>query len=249
MTEYRNPISHDDQETHELYKDSQKTSSSSKLNWLRAAVLGANDGIVSISAMILGVAGAYSSTGVILTAGIAGTVAGALSMAVGEYVSVSSQRDAERALLAKEKQELIDFPEEELKELAYIYERKGLSHETAQKVAEELTAKDAFAAHVDAELNIDPDDLTNPWHAAYASAIAFTCGALIPLLASVIVRGQFQIPGIFGAVVVALLITGTVSAHIGGAGKQRAAFRVVIGGILAMVITYAIGRLFKVSGI
>ena len=153
-----------------------------RLNWLRAAVLGANDGIVSTAGIVMGVAGATSSRSTILIAGTAGLVAGALSMAAGEYVSVSTQRDSEQALLDKERRELIEEPEEELAELAGIYVGKGLSERLALEVAHELTAHDALGAHAEAELGIDPDELTNPWHAAGASMLAFTIGALLPLL-------------------------------------------------------------------
>src|SRR5690349_18075792 len=140
-----------------------------RLNWLRAGVLGANDGIVSTAGLVVGVAGATTARGPILTAGLAGLVAGAVSMALGEYVSVSSQRDTERSLLAKERRELAEYPEAELRELAELYVAKGLSAPTARLVAEELTANDAFAAHVDVELGIDPNALTNPWQAAISS--------------------------------------------------------------------------------
>ncbi len=220
-----------------------------KLNWLRASVLGANDGIVSTASIVVGVAGASSSTGYILTAGVAGLVAGALSMAVGEYVSVSAQRDSERALLAKERQELIDFPEEELEELTTIYQKKGLSRDTAHKVAEELTNHDAFAAHVDAELGINPNSLTNPWHAAYASALAFFSGAIIPIVAISLPPSSMRIPITFASVIVALIITGMLSANAGGANKRKATIRVVSGGVLAMAVTYGIGTLFGISGI
>ena len=223
--------------------------SGSKLNWLRAAVLGANDGIVSVSAVVVGVAGASSSVSFILTAGVAALVAGALSMAVGEYVSVSAQRDTERALLEKERQELLDDPEAELEELAAIYQRKGMSKATAHLVAQELTEHDAFAAHVDAELNIDPNDLTNPWHAAYASGAAFFCGAIIPLIAILLPFGRMRVPFTFLAVVVALVITGGLSAQAGGAKKTRAIIRVVTGGVLAMIVTYGVGTLFGIAGI
>src|SRR5664279_3630355 len=144
-----------------------------RLNWLRAGVLGANDGIVSTAGLVVGVAAVTPEPAPILTAGVAGVVAGAVSMALGEYVSVSSQRDTELALLETERRELEEDPEAELAELANIYMKKGLSEQTAKVVAAELTARDPFAAHVDAELGIDPDALTNPWHAALASAVAF----------------------------------------------------------------------------
>src|SRR3954454_17786504 len=157
-----------------------------RLNWLRAGVLGANDGIVSVAALVVGVASATDEIGPILTAGIAGLVGGAISMALGEYVSVSSQRDSERALIAKERRELRDMPEEELAELTQLYRDRGLTAATAMQVAAELTAHDALSAHLEVELGIDQNDLVNPWHAAISSAIAFTLGALLPLLAIVL---------------------------------------------------------------
>lgn len=220
-----------------------------KLNWLRASVLGANDGIVSIAGLVVGVAGATNSPQIIFTAGMAGIIAGAISMAAGEYVSVSSSKDTEKALLRKEKYELEHYPEEELEELAGIYERKGLSKKTAKTVAEELSAKDVYAAHVDAELNIDPHNLTNPWHAAFASALSFLAGAVIPMIAVLIPPASVRIPFAFGAVLIALVITGTISAKIGGANVEKAIIRVVSGGALAMAITYGVGKLFNVSGI
>ncbi len=224
-------------------------STGARLNWLRAAVLGANDGIVSIAALVVGVAGATDSAGFILTAGIAGVLAGAISMAVGEYVSVSTQRDSEHALLAKEKWELENLPEQELEELVTLYEEKGLSRTTSETVAKELTARDAFAAHVDIELNIDPNKLTNPWHAAYASGASFTAGAILPLLAITLPPAPLRIPITFLAVVIALAITGSLSAHAGGSGKTRAMIRVVVGGALAMIVTFVVGKLFGVAGI
>jgi VIT1/CCC1 family predicted Fe2+/Mn2+ transporter len=198
---------------------------------------------------VLGVAGAAASPSVILIAGVAGVSAGALSMAVGEYVSVSTQRDTEKALLIKERHELEDTPELELEELVGIYQSKGVTRETAEKVAAELTAHDAFAAHVDAELHIDPNFLTNPLHAAYASAAAFTVGSLIPLFAITLPPESWRITATFVSVLVALIITGGLSAHAGGSSKRIATVRVVAGGIFAMAITYGIGTLFHVSGI
>ncbi len=215
-----------------------------KLNWLRAGVLGANDGIVSIAGIVIGVAAAVAERGPIFTAGLAGLAAGALSMAMGEYVSVSTQRDTERALLDKERWELANYPDAELKELVGLYQAKGLSPQTAQTVAEELTAHDAFAAHIDIELGIDPDELTNPWHAAISSAVSFTVGALLPLLTILLLPTSIRIPVTFVAVLIALAITGWVSARLGGANPIRATQRVVIGGALAMAITFAIGHLF-----
>lgn len=220
-----------------------------QLNSLRAAVLGANDGIVSTASLVLGVAGAAASSNVILITGVAGLTAGALSMAVGEYVSVSTQRDTEKALLAKERHELDTVPEHELEELVSIYEGKGVTPETARKVAEELTAHDAFAAHVDAELRLNPDFLTNPLHAAYASGASFTIGSIIPLLAITLPPESMRISTTFVSVLIALIITGSLSAHAGGASKRVATVRVVFGGLLAMVITYGIGYIFGVAGI
>jgi VIT1/CCC1 family predicted Fe2+/Mn2+ transporter len=234
---------------HDSHPEPHVNNTGSKLNWLRASVLGANDGIVSIAGLVVGVAGATDSIQIIFTAGMAGVIAGAISMAAGEYVSVSSSRDTEKALLEKEKFELEQFPEQELEELACIYEMKGLSHTTAMTVAKELSEKDAYAAHVDAELRIDPDNLTNPWHAAFASATAFLVGAGLPMTAILLPPAAFRVPVTFAAVVLALAITGTVSAKIGGANVQRAVFRVIAGGVLAMVVTYGVGKLFNVSGI
>lgn len=221
----------------------------SKLNWLRASVLGANDGIVSIAGLVLGVAGATNSTTIILTAGIAGIIAGAISMAAGEYVSVSSSRDTEKALLKNERFEIENHPKEELEELASIYIHKGLSKQTAEIVAKELTAHDAVAAHFDAELKIDPDNLINPWHAAWASALSFLLGASIPLISIILPPVSLRVPFAFVAVVIALILTGTISAKVGNANVSRAVLRVVTGGILAMIVTYGIGRLFGLSGL
>jgi len=215
-----------------------------KLNWLRAGVLGANDGIVSTAGVVVGVAAASVDRGPIFTAGIAALAAGALSMAVGEYVSVSTQRDTERALLAKERRELAEEPDAELEELVGLYEAKGLTPATARTVAIELTEHNAFAAHVDAELGIDPHELTNPWHAALSSAAAFTVGALLPLLTILLLPASSRVPVTFVAVLVALGITGWVSARLGGADPRRAILRVVVGGALAMAITFLIGHLF-----
>jgi len=215
-----------------------------KLNWLRAGVLGANDGIVSVAGIVVGVAAATVERGPIFTAGLAGLTAGALSMALGEYVSVSTQRDTEKALLAKERRELQEYPEQEFRELVGLYRNKGLSEETAQQVARELTDHDAFAAHIDIELGIDPDELTNPWHAAFSSAIAFTLGALLPLLTILLLPPSTRVPVTFVAVLVALGITGWLSARLGGADPQRAVTRVVVGGAIAMGITYLLGHLF-----
>ncbi|SDY39582.1 VIT1/CCC1 transporter family protein [Herbiconiux ginsengi] len=220
-----------------------------RLNWLRAGVLGANDGIVSVAAIVVGVAGATSSVAPILTAGIAGLVGGAISMALGEYVSVSSQSDSQKSLIAKERRELHEMPEEELAELAGIYEQRGLTSETARQVAKELTAHDALAAHLSAELNIDPDDLVSPWQAAGASALAFTVGALLPFLSILLFPAEIRVAATFAVVILALILTGSVSAWIGGARIWRATLRVVIGGALALAATFAIGSLLGTTGV
>ncbi len=214
----------------------------SRLNWLRAGVLGANDGIVSVAGIVVGVAAATTDSRAILTAGIAGTVAGAISMALGEYVSVSTQRDSERAVLDLERRELAEQPEAELAELAAIYEGKGLSEATAWKVAEELTEFDAFTAHAEAELGIDPTDLTNPVSAALSSALAFTLGALLPLLA-ILTPTAVRLPITVAAVLAALGLTGAAGARLGAAPMRRATIRVLVGGALAMAVTFGIGHL------
>lgn len=216
---------------------------SQRLNWLRAGVLGANDGIVSTAGIVVGVAGATVERAPIATAGVAGLVAGAVSMALGEYVSVSSQRDSERAQLAKERRELREAPGEELEELTELYEDKGLSRETAQRVAAELTAHDALAAHVDAELHLDPDELTSPWRAAGASAVSFVAGALLPLVAILATPTSWRVPVTVAVVLLALGLAGWISARLGGATPRRAVLRVVVGGALGLAVTYGIGWL------
>ncbi len=211
-----------------------------RLNWLRAGVLGANDGIVSTAAIVLGVTGATAERGPVILAGLVGLLAGAMSMAVGEYVSVSTQRDAEKAVLALERRELADTPDAELDELTDIYAAKGLDHDLARRVAEQLTAVDALAAHAEAELHLDPDDLTSPWQAALASFASFVVGAAVPLL-GVVVSAQAWVTVL--AVAVALVITGSVSARLGRAPVPRAVLRNVAGGLLAMAVTYLLGGL------
>ena len=215
-----------------------------RLNWLRAGVLGADDGIVSVAGIVIGVAGATASRGLIFTAGLAGLVAGAVSMSLGEYVSVSSQRDSEQAQLAQERRELAQTPDQELAELTAIYEAKGLSLATARTVAAELTAGDAFAAHAEAELHISPEDLANPVQAAGASALAFILGALLPMLAILLPPVTWRVPVTFAAVLAALALAGTVSARIGGSNPRRAVIRVVVGGAAGLALTYGIGHLF-----
>lgn len=220
-----------------------------RLNWLRAGVLGANDGIVSVAAIVVGVAGVTTQSGPILVAGMAGLVGGAVSMALGEYVSVSSQKDSQQALIEKERRELREQPEEELEELAAIYQGKGLSEDTARAVARELTDHDALGAHLSAELNIDEADIVSPWHAAFASAVAFVVGAVLPMLAILLPPENVRVPLTFAAVLVALAATGALGAWIGGGSKWRAAVRVVVGGALALVATFTIGNLLGASGV
>ncbi|MFQ4148480.1 VIT family protein [Arthrobacter sp. LAPM80] len=220
-----------------------------RLNWLRAGVLGANDGIVSVAAVVVGVAGATSGNGAILTAGVAALIGGAISMALGEYVSVSSQRDSQKAMIAAKEGDLARAPQENLAHLATAYERKGLSPSTAALVARELTGHDALGAHLSAELNLDVDDVVSPWHAAFASAIAFTLGAILPLLAILLPPEGVRVPVTFVTVLLALGITGWTAARIGGGSRATAAARVVFGGALALAATFAIGRLLGSSGL
>jgi len=221
----------------------------SRLNWLRAGVLGANDGIVSVAAIVVGVAGATSTIAPILTAGVAGLVGGAISMALGEYVSVSSQRDSQRALVAQERRELATMPDEELAELATLYEAKGMSAATAALVAKELTAHDALSAHLEAELGINERDIVSPWQAAGASALAFFIGAALPMLAILLPPAEARVPVTFAAVLVALAITGVTSARIGGSPWLRPTLRVVLGGALALAATFVIGTLLGTTGV
>ncbi len=214
-----------------------------RLNWLRAGVLGANDGIVSTAGIVLGVAGATTDRTSILIAGIAGLAAGALSMAAGEYVSVSTQRDSELALLDKERQELIDDPLDELEELAGIYVGKGLTEELALQVAQQLTDHDALAAHAEAELGIDVDDISSPWTAAWASMLAFTLGALLPLLTIGLVSPGARVPVTVASVAVALAFTGWASARLSSGPPRRAVVRNVGWGLVAMAVTFGIGSL------
>ena len=213
----------------------------SRLNWLRAGVLGANDGIVSTAGLVVGVAGATADRTAILIAGLAGLVAGALSMAGGEYVSVSSQSDTEKAALDKERHELAQMPEDELEELTHIYIAKGLNPELASAVAVELTEHDALAAHAEAELGIHPEQRTNALHAAWSSMLSFTVGALLPLLAIVLPPRSWRVPVTVAAVTAALVLTGVVSAQLGGGPARAPVLRNVVVGLLAMAITFAVG--------
>ncbi|AIY03852.1 MULTISPECIES: VIT1/CCC1 transporter family protein [Arthrobacter] len=219
-----------------------------RLNWLRAGVLGANDGIVSVAAVVVGVAGATGGTGPIITAGLAALVGGAISMALGEYVSVSSQRDSQKAMIAATQDELNRAPAESLARLAHSYQEKGLSSATAAQVAAELSVHDVLGAHLQAELNLDEDEVVSPWHAAFASAIAFTIGAVLPMLAILLPPEGLRVPVTFVAVLLALGITGWIGAMIGGGSRVKAAARVVLGGALALGATFAIGSLLGSSG-
>lgn len=209
--------------------------------WLRAAVLGANDGILSTAGLVLGVAAADASTSAIATAGIAGLVAGALSMAAGEFVSVSSQRDVEIADLALERRELEQDPEGELRELAGIYRERGLSPELAERVAEELSSGDRLAVHARDELGFDEQTMARPLQAAWSSAISFSLGALVPLLAITLTPASLRVAVTVVITLVALAALGAVGARLGGAPLARAAARVAAWGAVAMALTYAIG--------
>lgn len=215
------------------------------LNRLRAGVLGANDGIVSTASVVMGVAGATATNHTsIVTAGLAALVAGALSMAVGEYVSVSSQSDAEKAFIMKEKRELKIDPNGELQELANHYYGLGVSEKTAMQVARELSKKDPLKAHLQAEFSLDEDDINSPLDAGLTSMLGFTAGGLVPFLIVVIVPDTMKIWATFMAVTVALFLVGYFSATAGGASRRKAITRVIVGGLLAMAITYCVGLLF-----
>ncbi len=215
--------------------------------WLRAAVLGANDGIVSVSSLIVGVAAADPSPGAVLVAGVAGLAAGAMSMAAGEYVSVSSQSDIERADIAREKRALIDMPVEEETELASIYEARGLSPATAALVARELSEKDALEAHVRDELGLSEVHSANPLQAALASGLTFTIAASLPLIAAVLAPSGMIIPVVVVTTLICLAGLGALGAQAGGAPKLRPTARVLFWGAAAMAVTALIGRLFGVS--
>ncbi|MCQ4041150.1 VIT family protein [Streptantibioticus rubrisoli] len=219
-----------------------------RLNWLRAAVLGANDGVVSTAGLVVGVAGATTSRQTLLTAGLAGLLAGSLSMATGEYVSVSTQRDSERAALALEREELATAPQTELDELTGLLAGRGISPDLAREVAEQLTERDALGAHARVELGINPEELTNPWHAAWASFAAFTCGALLPLLAIVLPPASVRLAVTVVAVLCALVLCGWASARLGNAPARRALLRNAAGGMVAMAVTYTAGVLLGRAG-
>ena len=211
--------------------------------WLRAAVLGANDGLISTASLILGVAAAASTRSTILIAGIAGLTAGALAMAAGEYVSVSSQRDTERADLKREHAELSASPDLEIRELALIYEHRGLNPGLARQVAVELSQSDRLAVHARDELGIDPTALANPIQASLTSAASFVAGALLPILVIVFAPSRARVPVTMVATLSGLVLLGSLGARFGGAPQGRAALRVFVGGFLALLISLGIGKL------
>jgi VIT1/CCC1 family predicted Fe2+/Mn2+ transporter len=219
------------------------TTSMGRLNKIRAAVLGGNDGMTSTAGLVVGVAGATSTTTPVLIAGLSGLVAGALSMGGGEFTSVSAQRDAQEALLARQRHELETIPQEELDELAHLYAQKGLSSRLAREVALQLTSRDALAAHADIELGIDLDDLLSPRDAALASTVAFFFGGVLPLLAILLPPAPIRIAVCFVTVAVGLAVTGFVAARLGRARPWRGALRNTVIGVIAMGVTYGIGSI------
>lgn len=231
--------------THAHPHEPHKASETSKLNWLRAGVLGANDGIVSTALILLSVIAAGSSREAILTAGAAAVIAGAISMALGEYVSVSTQRDTERALIAKEKAELKDFPDEEHNELVGILSGYGIPKHIAEDAAHGIAQNDPLAAHLKLELGIDGEELTNPWAAAGSSALSFLLGAILPMIAALVFTGPTS-----GAIavtvvtIVTLALTGYISAKLSATHSGKAALRLVIGGALGLIVSYLVGLLF-----
>jgi vacuolar iron transporter family protein len=220
---------------------------SGRAGWLRAAVLGSDDAIVSTASIMIGVAASSASKGTILVAGIAGLVAGAMSMAVGEYVSVSSQRDAQRADIKRENLELSVQPQAELQELAMIYEKRGLDKELAMNVAQQLSAHDRLGAHMRDELGIDQTSLSRPLQAAWISAVSFAMFAGVPVIALLIAPAALRIPLIAALSLLSLSALGAFGGHLGGAPLGRAALRVTLGGALAMTVTAIIGRILGVS--
>ena len=220
---------------------------SGRTSWLRAAVLGSNDAIVSTSSLMLGVAASAADNHTVLIAGVSGLAAGAMSMAVGEYVSVSSQRDAEEADIAKEQHELETTPNAELKELTGIYVQRGLDPALAAQVAEQLTAHDSLAAHLRDELGIEKGSMSRPLQAAWISAVSFAMFALLPILALLVAPARFRMETIAIATTVSLAILGGLGGYLAGASMRHAAVRVTVGGALAMAIVTGIGHLFGVA--
>lgn len=215
----------------------------STLNWLRAGVLGANDGIVSTAAIIFGVAGAAVGRSTLILTAIAAIAAGALSMAVGEYVSVSTQRDLERAELDRQRADLERDPERELRVLARLFEQRGVTPDVAMEVSRQMSTKDALSVHARAELGIDPDSVTNPWAAAFASLFSFIIGGFVPTLPILLAPRAIAVWLAGAAVVIALALTGAIAARFGRMPAAAAIGRTVLGGLLAMGVTYAVGAL------
>lgn len=215
--------------------------------WLRAAVLGANDGLLSTASLLVGVASASAGRSVLLATGVAALVAGAGSMAIGEYSSVSSQRDAEQADLATEAEELRTMARAELAELTSIYQRRGLPHDLARQVAEALTDHDALGAHARDELGIDPNDLARPLQASVVSAGSFSVGALVPILVVLAVGASIRVPAVVVSALVGLGVLGAIGARLGGAPPLRPALRVLVGGAAAMALAWLVGQAFNVS--
>ena len=227
--------------------DNEEMHLSKRAGWLRAAVLGSDDAIVSTASLMIGVAASAASQGTILVAGVAGLVAGAMSMAVGEYVSVSSQRDSERADILRETRELTEQPKAELEELAMIYVKRGIEKDLAMKVAEQLSAHDRLGAHMHDELGIDQKSLARPMQAAWISAASFASFAIIPIVALVVAPASLRIPVIAALSLVSLGALGAFGGHLGGAPLGRASLRVTLGGALAMAVTAVIGRILGIS--
>ena len=238
---------HKDSEMNREHTQVQEVHRSGRAGWLRAAVLGSDDAIVSTASLMIGVAAASASTPAILIAGVAGLVAGSASMAVGEYVSVSAQRDSEQADIELEKKELAGQPRSELNELAMIYRNRGLDKELAMKVAEQLSAHDRLGSHLRDELRIEPGSLARPFQAAWVSAASFASFAAVPIAALLIAPSRLHIFAIAGMSLLSLSILGAFGGYLGGAPTGRAALRVTIGGGLAMAVTALIGRILGVS--
>jgi vacuolar iron transporter family protein len=217
--------------------------------WLRAAVLGADDGIVSTASLMIGVAASNAERSAVLLAGVAGIVAGAMSMAAGEYVSVASQRDAEEADIEREKRELATSHAAELDELTHIYVERGLDHALARKVAEQLSAHDTLGAHLRDELGLAPDALANPLQAGLVSALSFASLAVVPVIALLVTPQPWWVPSMAGSAVLSLALLGSVGGRLGGAPAGRAALRVVMGGSFAMALSAAVGRMLGVAGL
>ncbi|MBC2681749.1 VIT1/CCC1 transporter family protein [Corynebacterium anserum] len=230
--------------SYETHNEQQQTGLASKLNWLRAGVLGANDGIVSTAGVVVGVAAAGSSSSAIFTAGVAAVAAGAVSMALGEYVSVSAQRDTEDILVKEHREAHSRDRSLEEKDIITSLLELGMSEETAHRASQEMTSDQRLAGHLRLELGLDEEDLTSPWSAAAASAVAFVSGALLPLFAAILVPASMKIAVIITATLLALAITGTISAHLSEAHRSRSVARLVIGGALALTVTFIIGWLF-----